>query len=184
MASECSFATLKKVTGIENEEILHLYMDSLEDSFLIYMVPKLNYIPDFEGEAIAPCKVYAGDTGFFKAVYPNYPNSLGLRFENLVFLELLRQEKQIFYFQGLKECDFLLKDKGSEKVSAAIQVSVCLGNPVSREREISGLMEAMERYGLSEGLILTMDDEEILEIEGNEGKKKIVVKPVWKWMLE
>jgi predicted AAA+ superfamily ATPase len=45
-------------------------------------------------------------------------------------------------------------------------------------------MEAMEEYGLSEGLILTMDDEEILEIDGKNGKKKIVVKAVWKWMLE
>lgn len=184
MASEYSFDTLKNVTGMENEETIHRYMDSLEDVFLIYRVPKLNYLPGREGKKDVPCKVYAGDTGFFKAIYPNYPNSLGLRFENLVFLELLRREKQIFYFQGLEECDFLIKEKGSENVSAAIQVSICLGSPASREREILGLTEAMEEYSLSEGLILTMDDEEILEIEGKDGKKRIMVKSVWKWMLE
>jgi predicted AAA+ superfamily ATPase len=184
MASEYSFERLKKVSGIENEETIRRYLDYLEAVFLFYRVPKLNYLPYLEGEAEAPCKIYAGDTGFFKAAYPRYPDSLGLRFENLVFLELLRQEKQIFYFQGKHECDFLIKEKDSQEVSAAIQVSVYFGTPASREREILGLMEAMERYGLSEGLILTMDDDEILEFEGEGGKKKITVKSVWRWMLE
>ena len=62
--------------------------------------------------------------------------------------------------------------------------SYSLGSQAVREREILGLMEAMEEYGLEEGLILTLDDEEVLKIEGKDGMKKIVVKPVWKWMLE
>jgi len=184
MASEYSFDTLKNVSGIENEETIRSYMNYLEDIFLLYRVPKLNHFPDREGKMDIPCKVYAGDTGFFKAVYPNYPDSLGLRFENIVFLELLRREKQIFYFQGQKECDFLIKEKDSQNTSAAIQVSIYFGNPASREREILGLMEAMEEYGLPEGLILTMDDDETLEIEGKDGKKRIIVKSVWRWMLE
>ena len=53
-----------------------------------------------------------------------------------------------------------------------------------RERAVLGLMEAMDNYGLEEGLILTMDDEEVLFIEGKDKKKKIMVKSVWKWMLE
>lgn len=183
MASEYSFDTLKNVSGIENEETIRNYMNYLEDVFLLYRVPKLNHLPDSGRKMNIPCKVYAGDTGFFKAVYPNYPDSLGLRFENIVFLELLRREKQIFYFQGQKECDFLIKEKDSQDISAAIQVSIYFGSPAS-EREILGLIEAMEEYDLSEGLILTMDDNEALEIEGKDGKKKIMVKSVWKWMLE
>ena len=184
MASEYSFDTLKKVSGIEDEETISSYLDYLEDIFLLYRVPKLNNFQENGMGKDVPCKVYAGDTGFFKAVYPDYPDSLGLRFENLVFLELLRREKQISYFQGQKECDFLIKEKDSQKISAAIQVSVYFGSPAAREREILGLMEALDEYGLEEGLILTMDDEEVLRIEGKDGKKKITVKPVWKWMLE
>ena len=33
----------------------------------------------------------------------------------------------------------------------------------------------MEEYGLEEGLILTMDDEEVLRMEGKDGQKIIVV---------
>jgi predicted AAA+ superfamily ATPase len=193
-ASEYSLDTLKKVSGIENEETINLYLDYLEEIFLFYRIPKLNSCNRREEKIDAsqkslketdiPCKVYVGDTGFFKAVCPNYPDSLGLRFENLVFLELLRRGKQIFYGGDSKECDFLIKEKDSQTVSAALQVSIYFGGPAVREREILGLMEALDFYGLSEGLILTMDDNEVLQIEGKTGKKKIIVKSAWRWMLE
>lgn len=184
MASEYSFDTLKKVSGIEDKEVLNSCLDYLENIFLLYRVPRLNPLQENGNEKDAPCKAYAGDTGFFKAVYPNYPDSLGLRFENLVFLELLRREKQIFYFRNRKECDFLIKEKDSREVSAAIQISIYFGSPAVREREILGLTEALDEYGLKEGLILTMDDEEVLHVDSKTGKKKIIVKSVWKWMLE
>lgn len=184
MACEYSFKTLETVSGAENEETVQRYLDFLEDNFLFYRIPMLNSLPESRENKSASHKIYVSDTGFFKALYPNYPDSLGLRFENLIFLELLRQEKKIFYFRNRSECDFLIMNKGSQKVSAAIQASVHFGSQAVREREVQGLMEAMEAYGLEEGLILTMDDEEILRAKGKDGMKKIVVKPAWKWMLE
>lgn len=184
MASEYSLDTLKKVSGIESDELINTYLDYLEDIFLLYRVPKFNSLQESESGKNTPCKIYVGDTGLFRAVYPAYPDSLGLRFENLVFLELLRREKEVFYFQNTRECDFIIKEKDSSTISAAIQVSICFGGPAVREREILGLTEAMDEYGLEEGLILTMDDEEIVKIEGKGGKKIIMVKSVWKWMLE
>lgn len=183
MASEYSLDTLKKVGEIESEELIGTYLDYLEDIFLLYRVPKLNNLQESGKEKDIPCKIYAGDTGFFKAVYPNYPDSLGLRFENLVLLELLRREKQVFYFRNKRECDFVIKEKDSQKVSAAIQISVCFGSPAVKEREILGLTEALEEYGLEEGFILTMDEEETIRVDSKGGKKIIMVKPVWKWML-
>jgi predicted AAA+ superfamily ATPase len=193
-ASEYSLDTLKKVSGIENEETIRFYLDCLEEIFLFYRIPKLNNSNEKEGnpdfseetrkEADSRYKVYVGDTGFFKAVNPNYPDSLGLRFENLVFLELLRREKQIFYGGDDKECDFLIKERASQKISAAIQVSTYFGSPGVRERELLGLMEALDNYELSEGLILTLDDNEVLKVEGRTGEKKIIVKSAWRWMLE
>jgi len=38
----------------------------------------------------------------------------------------------------------------------------------------------MNAYKLDEGLILTLEEEKILEFKG----KKIHVKPVWKWLFE
>lgn len=184
MASEYSLDTLKKVSEIQDEEALETLLRYLEDEFLLYRVSKHDDSSETKGKTGTSCKVYIGDTGFFKAVYPNYPDSLGLRFENLVFLELLRQGKEIFYYKERNECDFLIKEKDNQKISAAIQTSIYFGSPAGKEREFLGLLSAMEKYELDEGLILTMDDEEILEIEIDGLKKKIIIKPVWKWMLE
>ena len=41
------------------------------------------------------------------------------------------------------------------------------------------MIEAMNAYDLTEGLILTLDGEEELTVDG----LTIRVKPVWKWLL-
>ena len=60
-------------------------------------------------------------------------------------------------------------------------IQVCYDyNEKDKNREIQWLIESMQEFKLKEGLILTLDQEEEFSIEG----KKIIVKPVWKWMLE
>ena len=61
----------------------------------------------------------------------------------------------------------------------AVQVCYTL-NKKNKEREIKGLLEALNRFKLKEGMILTYDQEEEFTIE----RKKINVMPVWKWMLQ
>ena len=45
--------------------------------------------------------------------------------------------------------------------------------------ELNGLTEAMKKFGLKNGLILTYDYEEIIRIKN----KNIKIVPVWKWLL-
>ena len=65
------------------------------------------------------------------------------------------------------------------RIVAAIQVTKELTDE-NRKREISGILEAMNAYDLDEGLILTEDLEDVIEIEG----KRVVIKPVWLWLLK
>ena len=51
---------------------------------------------------------------------------------------------------------------------------------MNRDREINGLIEALNFLELSRGLILTNSQEETLELD----RKTIEVKPAWKWLLE
>jgi len=48
----------------------------------------------------------------------------------------------------------------------------------NKEREVNGLIEALTKFKLKQGLILTYDQEDVLKIQN----KKIIVKPVWKWL--
>ena len=90
-------------------------------------------------------------------------------------MHLLRNKKEIYYNKGKTECDFLVMTR--QKISTAIQVCSDLDN--TRERELSGLTEAMDTFGLKQGIMIT-DDEDHEEVSGD---KKIIYIPLWKWLL-
>jgi len=49
----------------------------------------------------------------------------------------------------------------------------------TKEREVNGLVKAMEEFNLKSGLIITEDFEDEEKIEN----KKIIYVPLWKWLL-
>ena len=65
----------------------------------------------------------------------------------------------------------------NERYVEAIQVTMNLNG--NREREYNGLLEALEAYGLDRGLILTEGEEFEETFQG----KKIIVRPIWKWLM-
>jgi len=102
----------------------------------------------------------------------------------LVAVELRRKRAQnpnleIFYWRDLRqrEVDFVIKE--GLKVKELIQVCWDVSEPETKRREVKALMKAMDEFGLQEGSVLTED------FEGEEkiGKKKVVYKPLWKWLL-
>lgn len=89
----------------------------------------------------------------------------------------MRQEfDEIYYHKECHECDFITRS--GARINSALQVTTSLGK--NRERELLGLTEAMKKYHLKEGTILTYEDEEELLINN----LKIHIKPVWKWLLK
>ena len=123
-----------------------------------------------------PKKVYGIDSAFVHRLGFSFSENKGRILENIVFLDLLRQGKEVFYHTGKKECDFVIK-KGL-KIVEAIQVTYSL-NDSNFEREISGLLEAMEYYRLGKGTILCFDTIESSKPIPN----GIEVQAVWKWLL-
>ena len=150
------------------------YVGWFEDSYLIFSVPHFSW--SAKSMAINPRKVYAIDTGFAKANSLSYTNDQGRLLENAVFIELKRNGLNINYFKQKHECDFLVFK--SKKIDHAYQVcsSLTLDN---KDREINGLLEAMEFFSLKKGTILTLNQEDNFNVSG----KEIKVIPVWKWMI-
>lgn len=176
IGSTYSYSTLKHITDIKSLSTIKNYIDYLQNVFLLYQVKKFNY--SLKKQKVASSKVYAGDNSFLKTISFNFSENKGKRLENLVYLHLKRQNVDIFYHFEKKECDFIIKE--NIPITHAIQVAVTLHDHTTKKREIEGLLDAMKTYKLHEGLILTLEDEDIIEID----MKKIFVKPVWKWLLE
>jgi uncharacterized protein len=95
--------------------------------------------------------------------------------ENLVFIELKRRGKEIFYFKEKYECDFLIRE--GIKITSAIQVCYELTEN-NKDQEINGLVEALDKFNLKEGYILTLNNEQEIIINN----KRIKIIPVWKWL--
>ena len=171
-----SYSTLKKVCGIKSLSTIKNYIDYFQNVFLLYQIDRFDY--SIKKQKVSSSKIYVGDNSFLKTVAFNFSENKGNRLENLVFLQLIRKYNEIYYHLNKKECDFIVKE--NLKISQAIQVSLDINNPSTRKREIDGLLEAMKEYKLNEGYILTLENNDIMDIND----KRIIIKPVWKWLLE
>jgi hypothetical protein len=152
--------------------------DYLDYSELMYLFLSLNHFNySLKSQISMPRKFYSIDPGVSNAISFRFSEDSGRLLENLVFLDLKRQEKEIYYHKDKSECDFVIKQ--GLKVAEAIQVCYEL-NEDNKKREINGLVEACTTHKLKKGLLLTYDQEDSFQKDG----VKITVKPVWKWLLE
>ena len=176
ISKEISFNSLKKILGLGSSTTVKNYFDYLENSFLIFLVSKFDY--SLRKQMYYNKKVYCIDNGLAKCLGFRVTPDNGKLLENIAFIELKRKGKEIYYYSDKKECDFVIKDR--TKITQVIQCCYELTRD-NKEREIEGLTEAMDKFKLKAGLILTYDQEEEMKLKGN---RKIVIKPVWKWLLE
>ncbi len=173
--TELSYNRLKNVLGIGSQTTVKNYIDHLENSYLIFTINAFDY--SLKKQIYSKKKVYVIDTGLMNILAFKFSKDTGKILENIVFLELKNRGHDIYYHVDKNECDLILMEKGH--IIKAIQVTQRMERS-NEKREISGLLEAMEKYGLKEGLILTEDTQDTLEIDG----RIISVRPVWKWLLE
>lgn len=155
---------------------IQAYTKYLEEAFLIFLVPIFSY--KIKDQMQYPRKIYCIDTGLGNAIAFKFSENTGKLMENAVFLELKRQGKEVFYWKGKGEVDFIIKE--GLKVTQLIQVCHDIEDINTRKRETSALLEAIDEFKLKEGLIITWDYTGEEKLEG----KKIIYTPLWKWLLK
>ena len=175
VGKEFSYNALKNTFDIKSVQSVIDYIFYLENAYLIFTVPRFSY--SYKKQQVSPKKVYSIDNGFSYNNSSSFSKDKGKMLENVVFLALRRKYKDIFYVREKNECEFVVKEK--EKIIQAFQVCFDF-NEETKEREINGLMLALKEFNLDKGIILTYDQEDSFVVDG----KKIVVKPVWKWLSD
>ncbi|OGH88110.1 MAG: hypothetical protein A3J93_04035 [Candidatus Magasanikbacteria bacterium RIFOXYC2_FULL_42_28] len=170
-----SLDNIAKMTGTKNLMTVKNYLGYLEDSFLFFNLPRHSY--SIKQQIYNPDKIFTVDPGLYHEVSTASSTNDGRLLENIVFLELKRRSQTIFYFKENNECDFVIQ--GKNKVMSAMQVTKSL-DLSNRDREINGLLEAVKKFNLKNGLILTMDQSEVIKIKN----QKITAMPIWQWLLE
>lgn len=164
-----------ELMGLTNLLSVKKVINAFENSFLFLFIPKFAF--SIKKQIQNPRKAYCIDNGFLTALGFSFSDNNGKKLENIVATELKRRSKEVYYFSDVKECDFVIKE--GNKLIEAIQVTWKL-TPENKKRETAGILKAMEKFKLKQGLILTYDQEEVIKAQN----KKIIVKPAWKWLLQ
>ena len=161
-----------------SKDDLYLWADYICDIFMFIRISRYDRSLIKEQKSLE--KYYCIDNGLRGAVLMPQSNDNGKSLENIVLLQLNRTKQpsdKITYYQGDKECDFVLQR--NENVIQLIQVTWDMTDENMRTREVNGILEASQVTGCNKLFILTKEEENLIEIEG----KQIHVLPVWKWLL-
>jgi predicted AAA+ superfamily ATPase len=152
----------------------------LNDAYLLFTVPILSN--SVHKQNTNPKKLYCVDNGIVNAVTNGFSENRGQMLENVVFTILRRKFEKIFYYRDERgfETDFVAFLESSQKPDLCVQVCESLGDPKTRDRELRGLVSAMNDLGIAKGLVVTLSEEETIHQKGLE----IMVIPAWKWSLE
>ncbi len=164
--------SLRKIFQISSSSSIMDYLSYFVDAYLFFFIPKFSY--SHKVQLVNPKKVYCIDNGFIKINSVSFNDDNGRLLENMVFMQLRRQTPEIYYFMEKNECDFVVFQQG--KIQGLYQVCWQLDQN-NMDREISGLMEAMNYFGQPTASIITQNQSDTFVI----GEKTIKAQPFHEW---
>ena len=153
-------------------------IDWFQDAYFLFSVKIFS--ASLSKQNVNPKKIYCIDHSMVTSVSSGILANTGHLLENLIFIHLRRSTEEIYYYRTDKgqEVDFIwLGNQGKRHL---IQVCLSLKDRITRKREVSSLIRAMEELGLNRSTIITMEEEDVLE----DRDKIIEIVPAWKYLLK
>jgi predicted AAA+ superfamily ATPase len=176
------FRWIKSTYPLTKRTLLN-YISYLEDTGLFFLVRKFSY--SLKEQALRPRKCYIIDNGLRSAYGFKFSEDRGKNLENAVFIELQHRKArnpltEIFYWQDHKkrEVDFVIMQ--GRGIRELIQVCDRIDDFGVKERETRALTNASEELRCDNLSVITFDYEK----EENINSKKVIFKPLWKWLIE
>ncbi|MCF8352545.1 MAG: ATP-binding protein [Bacteroidales bacterium] len=167
-----TYNDLKSMGYKVSNKYLYDFLEHSTAAFLLETVDKFHF-SEIKREK-SDKKVYAIDHGLLGAINYSHSQNLGTLLENMVYLEFRKWGKSVYYFKDLHECDFMVAENDA---IIPVQVSWTIQDPLTREREINGLLKACRFAGSNTGFIITFDETSHLEVNSI----SIRCTPVWEY---
>ena len=168
--SSISLRNLRNSLGISYDSIKD-YLSYFKEAFLFFTLEHFSY--SLKEQKTLPSKIYCIDNGLRNSVSFKFSKDEGKLAENLAFLKLRREEKDIYYWKSEKheEVDFIIKNANNTLTS----INVTYSDDIN-EREINALLKFKNNFKKT--------DEMMIITENMEKKEKgIKFIPLWKWLL-
>lgn len=167
ICSNFSFNSVGRALNLHYDTVKK-YVPYFEEVFLLLVVPFFSW--KIKTTLKKDLKCYAIDTGLRNAVSFKFSDDLGKLAENSVLVELKRRGKEVHFWQGKREVDFVIRE-GAEMTG----INVTYTDDIP-EREKEALLEFREKYRDSRIVLITK------EAEGWD-ENGIMQVPLWKWLL-
>ena len=176
-----SYKNMQKIIGVRSLNTVKNYLEALNDVYLFFSMDLFDY--SLKRQIYNPSKIYCIDVALSNSISFRFSRNMGHIYENIVFLELLRRNKEIYYWKSKKgkEVDFIVKE--GLHITEAIQVCFSLEDEKTRQRELQALAEVKDELRADRLTVLTDDEESTVSIEGKRGQGEINIISLWKWLL-
>lgn len=138
-----------------SKDTIHNYFYYIQDAFLIFSIS--HYSESERVKQNIPKKIYAIDNGLVNATTMSMNHNYGKLLENLVYLDLRRQNKKVYFYNTADgfEVDFVTVDP--QRNRELIQVSWDIDDADTIAREQRALDAAEQELGIK-GKIITARD--------------------------
>ena len=169
--------TLKSIGHKASKSTLSEYLNYVKEVYFFFPLQVFSY--KIKDQLLYPKKIYSIDNGLINSISIKFSDNYGILFENMVFLELRRQNKDFCYYitKNNLEVDFVIKEK--LKYSKIIQVCFNLEENETKIREIKAITTAMSELKLKRAYIITLKEKEEIKL----GDKTIQVIPFYDFFL-
>lgn len=167
-----NYNSLSNIISLTDKTVKE-YANYFNQSLLLFWTDRFS--PSVAKQMGSAKKIYSIDNGLINAIAFKISENLGPLLENLIAIDLLGKDTPFFYFQttNKREVDFFIP----EAEHKLVQVCYDMKTAKTRKREIDALLGAMQETGVKEALVITYDDEEVLESNG----VKINIIPAWRY---
>ena len=166
-STQFSYNSIAKTLNLHYDTVKK-YLPYFEEVFLIFTIPYFSW--KIKTTIKKDMKSYAIDTGLRNAVSFKLSQDMGKLAENLVLIELKRQGKNVYFWKGKNEVDFIIH---TQNTLTALNVTY---TDAIAPREKKGLLEFKQHYPKAQLLLLTK------EIDYTDDPN-ITVIPLWKWLV-
>lgn len=89
-----TYTSLGKIVGIRHSETVKNYLEYIEQTYMIFQLMK--YSPSVKVQMLNPKKIYFIDNAIVSRIGFNATDNMGVKLENIVFIELKRRGYDVF----------------------------------------------------------------------------------------
>ena len=154
-----------------SKNTLHEYLGYLEDSFLVFLLPKQER--SLRKQAHNPKKLHVIDPGLVAAFQGNPDRDVGRKLETTVFLHVRRQYRALYYYANGGEVDLC-----NEEGTAFWNTCWSLTDPDTAQREKRAMALGNSRAQRAKGVLLYHEFTSALKSALPRAQ------PAWRWLLQ